>query len=131
MTHEVFFPHSGLYPFKPRSICDSLYRTLWDSVSQTFLLAEPFWFRKITTDPHILAYVNSYLRNEFGYLQIHTSSICNEVLHDLILTDRPSLCGYRVFLLRYPNGRTKGKHRKYVKMFRDYLEKNIIPLIKK
>jgi len=30
----------------------------WDSVSQTFLLADPFWLRKITTDPDILAYVN-------------------------------------------------------------------------
>ena len=28
------------------------------SVSQTFLLADPFWFLKITTDPHILAQVH-------------------------------------------------------------------------
>jgi len=27
--------------------------------SQTFLLADPFWLRKITTDPHILAQVNT------------------------------------------------------------------------
>ena len=29
----------------------------YSSVSQTFLIANPFWFRKITTDPHILAHV--------------------------------------------------------------------------
>jgi hypothetical protein len=28
-------------------------------VSQTFLPADPFWLRKITTDPHILADVNT------------------------------------------------------------------------
>ena len=28
------------------------------SVSQTCMLADPFWLRKITTDPHILAHVN-------------------------------------------------------------------------
>jgi len=27
--------------------------------SKLFLLAEPFWLRKITTDPHILAHVNT------------------------------------------------------------------------
>jgi hypothetical protein len=75
MTLEFFFQNSGRYSFNSGSICDSLYRTLQGSVSQTFLLAEPFWLRKITTDPHILAYVNSYLRNEFRYLRIHTSSI--------------------------------------------------------
>jgi hypothetical protein len=29
------------------------------SVSHTFLLADPFWLRKITTDQHILAHVNT------------------------------------------------------------------------
>jgi hypothetical protein len=28
------------------------------TVNQTFLLADPFWLRKITTAPHILAHVN-------------------------------------------------------------------------
>ena len=31
---------------------------VWDSVSETFMLADPFWLRKITTDSHILADVN-------------------------------------------------------------------------
>jgi hypothetical protein len=31
---------------------------VYSNVSQTFLLADPFWLRKITTDPHILAHVN-------------------------------------------------------------------------
>jgi hypothetical protein len=29
--------------------------TPWGSVSQTLLLAAPFWLRKIPTDPHIIA----------------------------------------------------------------------------
>jgi hypothetical protein len=29
------------------------------TVSKTFLLADTFWFRKITTDPQILAHVNA------------------------------------------------------------------------
>jgi hypothetical protein len=29
------------------------------SLSQTFLLADPFWLRRIITDPHILAHVNT------------------------------------------------------------------------
>jgi hypothetical protein len=32
--------------------------TVCNSVSQNFLLADPFRFRKITTDPHIVADVN-------------------------------------------------------------------------
>jgi hypothetical protein len=31
---------------------------LYTSVSQTFLIAYPFWFRNVPTDPHILAHVN-------------------------------------------------------------------------
>jgi hypothetical protein len=31
---------------------------VYSSVSQTYLLADPFRLRKITTDPHILAHVN-------------------------------------------------------------------------
>jgi len=32
--------------------------SLWISVSQTFLLADPLWLRKTTTDSHILVHVN-------------------------------------------------------------------------
>jgi len=31
---------------------------VYPSVSQIFLLADPFWPRKITTDRHILAHIN-------------------------------------------------------------------------
>jgi len=31
---------------------------IWVSVDQTFLVAKPFWLRKITTVPHIFAHVN-------------------------------------------------------------------------
>jgi len=52
---------------------------LQGSFSQTFLLADSFWLRKITMDPHIRAYVNIecpddrylklkiYLRTNFRY----------------------------------------------------------------
>jgi hypothetical protein len=33
-------------------------RIIHCSVSQTFMLADPFWLRKITKDPNILAHVN-------------------------------------------------------------------------
>jgi len=32
---------------------------IYTNVSQTFFLADPFWFRKITTDLHILAHVDT------------------------------------------------------------------------
>ena len=31
---------------------------IYTSVSQTILLANPFWLRKIITDPHIFAHIN-------------------------------------------------------------------------
>jgi hypothetical protein len=31
---------------------------VWDNVSQTFILEDTFWLRKMTTDPHNLVYVN-------------------------------------------------------------------------
>ena len=34
-------------------------RMTTDHVSQMFFLADPFWIRKITMDPHILAHVNT------------------------------------------------------------------------
>ena len=36
----------------------SCYGVIYTSVPETVLLADPFWLRKITTDPHILAHVN-------------------------------------------------------------------------
>ena len=35
-------------------------------LSHTFLLANPFWFPKITTDPHILAHLNTECSDD-GY----------------------------------------------------------------
>jgi hypothetical protein len=49
-----------------------LYRT----VSQTFLLADPIWFRKITTDPHILDHVNKeYPDNLYQKFKIYNSEL--------------------------------------------------------
>jgi len=31
---------------------------VYSSVSRTFLLAGPFWLRKITTDPHVHVHIN-------------------------------------------------------------------------
>jgi hypothetical protein len=61
-----------------------------------FLLADPFWLRKITTDPHILAHVNrvsgwpvSKIKNVRLVTdldkKIHASSTRNNALHDLTL----------------------------------------------
>jgi hypothetical protein len=52
------------------------YRTLYGNISKTFLFADPFWLRKIT---------------------IHTSGICNNVLHDftLLKNDFRSLRRYK------------------------------------
>jgi hypothetical protein len=33
-------------------------QTLYISISPTFMLADPFWLRKITADLHTLSYVN-------------------------------------------------------------------------
>ena len=41
------------------------------SVSQTILLADSFWLRNITTDPHILAHVN--IRSGFFYATTATN----------------------------------------------------------
>jgi hypothetical protein len=38
--------------------CKCYLAFIWSNVSQTLLLADPFWLRKIITDPHILAQVN-------------------------------------------------------------------------
>ena len=63
-------------------------------VSQTFLLADPFWIRKITTYPHILTHVHTVCPDD-GYpkLKINISEmisdkyqyIRNNASHDLTL----------------------------------------------
>ena len=71
--------------------------TVCDSVSRSFLAAYPFRFRKITTDPHVLADVNIECLDErcpklkiyfseliFKKPRIHNSSIRNNTLHYLI-----------------------------------------------
>jgi hypothetical protein len=46
------------------------------SVFQTFLLAGPFWLRKITTGPHILAHVNiEYPDDGHPKLKIYISEL--------------------------------------------------------
>jgi len=46
------------------------------SVSQTLLLADPFCFRKITTDPHILAHVNVECPDDsYPKLKIYVSEL--------------------------------------------------------
>ena len=41
-----------LYLYTQETVC------LYHTVSQTFLLAGSFWFRKVITDPHILVHLN-------------------------------------------------------------------------
>ena len=53
---------------------DTLY-----SASQTFLLADPFWFWKITTDSHILAHVNLQCPdNTYPKLKICISEVTSD-----------------------------------------------------
>jgi hypothetical protein len=80
-----------------------------------------FWLRKITTDPHIPAHVNTacpenrypkiknvYLRTDFIYLRIHTSSTRNNAWHDLtLITTVANFVGTGRFLIRHSNGHTK------------------------
>jgi len=61
------------------------------------LFSDPFWLRKITTDPPTLAHVNIncpddvsrikylYLRTDFAQLEIRTGIICNNSVHVLAL----------------------------------------------
>ena len=44
------------------------------SVSQSFVLPDPIWLRKITTDPHILAYLNIECPDDrYSKLKFHVS----------------------------------------------------------
>ena len=71
------------------------------SVPKTFLLAEPFWLRKIITDPHILTDVNT-VRPDDRYPKL---KIC---ISELILVSIPSsrpviqlACNFAVCAMRY------------------------------
>jgi hypothetical protein len=71
---------------------------MYSSVLETFFLVDPFWLRKITTDPHIFAHVNGpcphdrYLKlkinvwelilDGYGYI---TGTVSNNALYDLTL----------------------------------------------
>ena len=71
------------------------------SVRQTFLLAEPFRLRKITTDPHILTHVNT-VRPDGRYpkLKIYIS----EVILDSIPNSHPVIqlaCNFAFCAMRY------------------------------
>jgi hypothetical protein len=89
--------------------------------SLTAMFHEVFWLREITTDPHILAHINMelpdersskpknvYLRNDFRWLPIHTSSIRNYAMHDMTLIKLAvaRFVGTGSFLIRYSNGHT-------------------------
>jgi hypothetical protein len=80
-----------------------------------------FWLRKIATNFHSLAHANVecpddrnpelyilYLRNDFRYPRIHTSTIRNNALHDLTLIKMTVVrfVGTGGFLIRYSNGHT-------------------------
>ena len=106
--------------------------TIYSSVFQKFLLADPFWLRKITTDPHILAHVNSvrmigtkiknvYLRTDCRQLPIHASSTRNDALHNLTLIKMiiARFVGTGSFLIRYVDGHTQHSHYQLQK-FLDY-----------
>jgi hypothetical protein len=45
------------------------------SVSKTFLLADPFLYRKITTGPHITAHVNSVSGDTHPKLKIYIANL--------------------------------------------------------
>jgi len=71
------------------------------NVSQTFLIADPFWFRKITTDPHFLAHV----RIECPY-DMHPKF--KMYISELILDRFFAYCvGRGSFLIRYSKDHTK------------------------
>jgi hypothetical protein len=84
------------------------------------MLADPFWPRKITTDPHILAHVNMAvlvkgskstklcLGTDFRKtdVPVHTGSIGNNDLTITKLID-DRFVGAGSFLIRYSNGHSK------------------------
>ena len=54
---EVFVPEKQKHRISARTLRQ--WGTRYNSVSQNSLLADPFWLRKITTDPLILAHVDT------------------------------------------------------------------------
>jgi hypothetical protein len=90
---------------------------------------DPFWFRRIITDPHIHPHVNIvpgrqvpkiknlYLRTDFRYLGIYNSNISNNELHSLTLIKLTVTCflGTVGFLITYSSGDIK-----YVPNYRRY-----------
>jgi hypothetical protein len=50
--------HNNLDNYYDKTRQDVLCGQVYRGVSQTFLLADPFWLQNITTDPHILAHIN-------------------------------------------------------------------------
>ena len=89
-------------------------RILKCSVSQTFLLSGPFWLRKITKDPHILAHVNiACPENRYPkFLKMCTSEMiwdsdkCKNAWRDLALitTTVANFVGTGSFLIRHSKG---------------------------
>ena len=71
-------------------------------IPKTFFLTDPFCRRKITTDPHILAHVNTECPDD-SYEHIQVAS------HDLTLMklDVVRFVGTGGFLIIYSNGHTK------------------------
>jgi hypothetical protein len=51
----------------------------YNSVSQTSLLTDPFWYEKITADPHILAQVNIECPDDrYAELKIYISEMASD-----------------------------------------------------
>ena len=59
-----------------------------------FLLADPFWFRKITTDPHIRTQVNTVRPDDrYPKLKIYISELFLDSSHHVIqLAPKFALC---------------------------------------
>jgi hypothetical protein len=89
-TLSTILPVPHVYMFIDHKRC-----IFWISVSQNFLLADPFWLGKPTTDPfwrtywvpewHVSSIKNLYFGTDFRLLVIYTSSIRNNTVHDLTL----------------------------------------------
>jgi hypothetical protein len=49
---------------------------LYASISQSYVLTDPFWLQKITMDPHILAHISiQFSDDRYPKLQIYTSEL--------------------------------------------------------
>jgi len=103
---------------KVLSVCNCKCKAVFPNI---FLLEDPFWAPKITTDPYILAYAymtcpdvkvakikNLYLRSDISMLQIHTSCIRNNECYYLTFNNMSvaRFADTGNFLTRY-SGHTK------------------------